>query len=165
MTIFRRIFGKKINISNLNQRDKEEFDFAKNYDIASPYEQKNRHQYALDFENDIKSILDKNNIPYFSQDELVSQQIKKYGKAMSTPDFLLKEPILINNNIINWIDAKNYFGTNVQLYYNSIAKQSLKYVDWYGSGAFIFKYGHSHNKKYTFNNTMLIDWLEIKDNL
>jgi len=44
--------------------------------------------------------LDKNNIKYKTQEELVAEQIKNHGVPINTPDFLIKSDLYINGRKI-----------------------------------------------------------------
>ena len=41
--------------------------------------------------------------------------MKKYNKAINTPDFLILSNLEINGIKINWIDAKNFYGAYTYL--------------------------------------------------
>ena len=58
---------------------------------------------------------------------------QKYGKAISTPDFLLNTPILLDDTEIKWIDAKNFYGSDSKFIKSKILKQTKKYINkWRG---------------------------------
>ena len=114
------------------------------------------HKESLLFEKDIEKLLIKNNIKYKTQDTLSDEQIKKYGKSICTPDFLILSQLVINGIDIKWIDAKNFYGSNNKFVINSIKKQTEKYIKSYGSGAVIFKLGC--NEKLLFDNILCFDY-------
>ena len=58
-----------------------------------------------------------------------------------TPDFLFKEPIMINGHIIKWLDAKNYYWYGSPLTARSVHLQAEKYTEAFGPGAFVFRHG------------------------
>lgn len=94
---------------------------------------------AMEYENNVADFLRKNGIKFETEMEL-----KERGLQL-TPDFLFDEPVVINvdgyQHKINWIDAKNYQLTNTSFIISSLTKQSKKYYDAFGKGAFIFHYG------------------------
>ena len=66
-----------------------------------------------------------------------------------------------NNIKINWIDAKNFYGSNIDFIKKKIKKQIKKYTDTYGSGCIIFSLGF--NEKLKFENCIIIDYNTIKN--
>jgi len=58
-----------------------------------------------------------------------------------TPDFLFKEPVMVNGHIINWLDAKNYYWYGSPLTARSVHMQAEKYTEAFGPGAFVFRHG------------------------
>jgi len=60
--------------------------------------------------------------------------------------------LYINGFKVNWIDAKNYYGVNTYIIKNNINKQSKKYINNFGSGCIIFRYGF--NEKYNNNKDL-----------
>lgn len=154
MTIMRYILEKKYNskIKELfhNQKKMDEFDqkqlqIASEADIYNQIEQSEQSYEAAEFEKKIEKILALNKIEFQTQEELTTEQVKLYGKAINTPDFLIKSKLIINNHQINWIDAKNFYGSNIDFVKKKIAKQIIKYINTYGSGCIIFKYGFNSN--------------------
>lgn len=148
--IFKKLYNKKLttNFENINNHDNEQLQIAIQNDIFSPIEQVNTSDEAIAFEKKIETnILIKNKIKYKTQEELTIEQIKKYDKAINTPDFLILSDFYINGNKINWIDAKNFYGSNVPFVVNKIKKQVKKYIDSYGSGCIIFNLGFNDSFK------------------
>lgn len=58
-----------------------------------------------------------------------------------TPDFLLSQPIIINDRPVHWIDAKNYPMYGGRLVAKGLARQAQKYTEAFGPGAFVFSGG------------------------
>jgi hypothetical protein len=163
MTIMRYIletkYSKKIkslynNLSLLNNYDRIQFDIALNNDVYNQIEQIETSIESEEFERKIETILISYNIKYKTQKELIDEQTQQYGYAKSTPDFLILDELYINNHQITWIDAKNYYGANIQFIIKSINKQINKYNKLYGTGCIIFKYGF--NDKLKFDKTLLL---------
>ena len=67
----------------------------------------------------------------------------------------------LNNNKINWIDAKNFYGSNINFIKKKIKKQIAKYINSYGSGLIIFKYGFNSNLN--FDQTLIMSIESIND--
>lgn len=124
--------------SDLKDRDKENFKLAVENDMYSVLDEEKQLEEATEFEKQIETILKENKVEFKTQDEMVEEQIKKYGKPINTPDFLLMKPF----DNIYWIDAKNFYGANTKFNYKKIKKQTEKYINEYGNGCIIFKYGY-----------------------
>lgn len=105
-------------------------------------------QKSLDYEYKIQKFLDKYNISYYTQDELIKKN------SLLTPDFLIKSDLQINNINIYWIDAKNFYGGYTRNNILNLQKQSKKYNNAFGSGAFIFSKNFS--EKIKIKNTLLL---------
>jgi hypothetical protein len=139
----------------LNKHDLKQLDLAIENDIYALIDNSVVLSESINYELELQKFLDKHNILYKTQDQLVEEQTQKYGRPISTPDFLIKSDLYINNIKINWIDAKNYYGANISFIKYSINKQILKYNKNYGNGCIIFKLGF--NDELNFNNTLLLD--------
>jgi hypothetical protein len=147
----------------LDNNDKEQLNIAISNDIYALINQDTIQNDAMLFENNIQSLLEKNKIKFKTQVELTREQIKLYGHPKSTPDFLLDktEELYFNNVKINWIDAKNFYGSNIDFNKNKIKKQIKKYINNYGSGCIIFSLGY--NEKLIFENCVIIDFNSFKN--
>jgi hypothetical protein len=158
--IFTNIYSKKLTYlikhkNILNKFDLIQLDLAIENDVYALIDNSVVLTESINYELDIQKFLDKHNIKYKTQDQLVEEQTKLHGHPISTPDFLIKSNLYIDNHKINWIDAKNYYGANISFIKKSINKQILKYNKNYGYGCIIFKLGFNNSLK--FNNTLLLD--------
>lgn len=147
-------YGKQLN--KLNKFDLEQLNFAKENDIFNKVDQTEQIKNSENFELEIRNFLIKNKIKFKTQNELAKEQIKKYGKTINTPDFLILSDFYINDKKINWIDAKNFYGANTFLIKKNIQKQIQKYIDEYGFGSIIFSLNFS--EKLYFDNVILINF-------
>jgi len=132
-------------------------EYASTHDSENPTVHKkilmNADKFELNLVNWIKNTYP--TIKFKTQNELVQEQIIKYGQPISTPDILFEQPVLIrvtNNtklteHLIRWIDAKNYTLINIPFIMKSINKQCDKYLTNYGPGALAFHYGFSDDIK------------------
>lgn len=163
MTIMRYILETKYstNIKNIisdnlitDNYDIEQLNIASKSDIYNQLKQTGSTLEAEYFEKQIEKILSKHNIKFRTQEELSIEQIKIHGKAINTPDFLIISDLTINNHKINWIDAKNFYGSNINFIKKKIQKQIIKYINIYGPGCIIFKYGF--NSKLQFDKTLIM---------
>lgn len=93
---------------------------------------------AKKFEKKFEKKLIKNNITDFKTED----QLRKENIPL-TPDFYFPNGLKINNNIIYWIDVKNYYGGNNNFVKRIITKQGNKYVNKFGAGCFVFKYDYN----------------------
>ncbi len=87
ITISNILFSSN-KINGLKGRDLENYNYAYNNDIMTICNS-NEIKNAEDFEKEVEFFLEKKNFIFKTQRELVDEQIKKYGKPISTPDFLL----------------------------------------------------------------------------
>jgi hypothetical protein len=164
--IFDKLYHKKLKelLSNniLSNFDKEQFHIAEENDIYVTLNQNDQSEQSILFEKHIEDILIKNSVDYKTQTQLTNEQVIKYGKAINTPDFLINSELIINSKKINWIDAKNFYGCNINFMVSKINKQIKKYLDSYGPGCIIFN--HGFNSKLSFNNVLLLDYDSLVDN-
>eukprot|EP00917_Polyrhabdina_sp_WS-2016_P007207 GHVP01016116.1.p1 GENE.GHVP01016116.1~~GHVP01016116.1.p1 ORF type:complete len:286 (-),score=52.24 GHVP01016116.1:10-822(-) len=91
-------------------------------------------------EDIIKAELERNGIEFFPETLLQA------AGELKTPDFLLKRPIFIHDNIVNWIESKYLFGT--ELVMGGINKDQLvPYRNRFGYGMIIYWLGYVEEKK------------------
>jgi hypothetical protein len=147
-------YGKYLN--KLDDFDKNQLDFAIENDIFNKVVQSEQIENSENFELEISKFLTKHNIKFKTQDQLVKEQIEKYGRAINTPDFLILSDFYINDKKINWIDAKNFYGANTFFIKKNIKKQINKYVKEYGFGSIIFSLNFS--EKLNFDNVLLVSY-------
>lgn len=152
-------YGK--HLDKLSEFDLEQLNFAKENDIFNKVDQTEQINNSKNFELEIQNFLVKNKIKFKTQNELTKEQIKKYGKAVNTPDFLILSDFYINDKKINWIDAKNFYGANTFLIKNNIQKQISKYIDEYGFGSIMFSLNFS--EKLHFDNVLLTSFHLLKN--
>lgn len=172
MSLLRNIFYKTKNYSKeeikklflfpnnkLSNFDVEQIDYAKKNDIFNKLDQTKQKEDSEKFELLVERFLINNNVKYKTQNMLEKEQMKKYGKSVNTPDFLILSDLKINNKQINWIDAKNFYGANTYLLKKKIKKQTRKYIKNFGYGCIIFSLNFS--EKLEFNGILLIDYQNI----
>jgi hypothetical protein len=150
----KRLFNKP---ELLSENDFKQFTIAKKNDDFALVNQDEILVQSNLFEKKIENVLKKNNIDYKTQEELSNEQIKIYGKPINTPDFLLKSDLKINGKNIKWIDAKNFYGSNINFVKSKINEQTKKYINNYGQGCIIFNLGF--NELYLENKDILfLSW-------
>ena len=164
MTIIRFVFDNKyhkklkdlLESSKLTSYDQEQFNLAEKNDIYVTLDQGNQSEQSIKFEKQIEDFLIKNDVDYKTQEQLTIEQKVKYGKAINTPDFLITSELIINSKKVNWIDAKNFYGSNIEFIISKIKKQIKKYLESYGPGCLIFNYGF--NSKLKFQDVLILDY-------
>ena len=144
------------NLFELNNFDLKQLKFAIKNDIFNKVDQSSQIKNSENFETEIKRFLIKNKIKFKTQNELSIEQINKYGRAINTPDFLIKSDFYINNKKINWIDAKNFYGANTYLIKKKTKSQVKKYVKEYGYGSIFFSLNFS--EKLNFEDVLLVNY-------
>lgn len=140
----------------LDEYDYKEFEIAKNNDDFALINQYEIQKQAEQFERHIEEVLKRMGVKYKTQNELSKEQIESHGMAFSTPDFLIESELKINEHIVKWIDAKNFFGSNVSFMKTKIIDQTKKYIKNYGNGSIIFKLGF--NESYYNSNILFLSW-------
>jgi hypothetical protein len=127
MTIIRFVFDNLYHMklkellgsNSLSLYDKEQFNQAEKNDIYVTLDQADQSEQSIKFEKQIEDFLIKNNVDYKTQEQLTEEQKIKYGKAINTPDFLITSELIINSKKVNWIDAKNFYGSNIEFVISS----------------------------------------------
>ena len=170
LNILRLIFKKKYNqkltniIKNsekLNTRDNLQLDKAINNDVYALVNQDKILEHSIEFENKIGIFLKQNNIQFKTQEELTKEQMENNNHPTNTPDFLIIDDLYINGIKINWIDAKNFYGSDSKIIINKIKKQTKKYINTWGTGSIIFSLGFGSKLK--FDNILLIDYKSLNN--
>ena len=137
----------KNSIDLFNETDKKQLQIAEENDYISPLNEDNIQKKSEEYEEKIAHFLDNKEIKYKTQETLIKEQTDEKGYAYATPDFLLNEPMMINDNIINWIEVKNFYGSNIKFMNKKIQKQVNKYYKIWGLGCLVFRYGVYENLK------------------
>lgn len=130
--------------------------------------------YAQQFEKIVAEKLTSMQVAFLT--ELQQKKLQKSGDLpkFGTPDFFLVDPIIINNHIIYWIEAKTPIGSLELAVYESAKKhkipmqQTLKQIEQYvkyGPGAVIFLNGFVPDLqsyvKSNIGNVLLLDASEL----
>ncbi len=83
----------------------------------------------------IQKWLDDREISYFTEADI---RAKGEGK---TPDFVLANPICVDNSMVNWIESKALFGDDFEHEHYS-KKQFQEYANIFGEGMVVYWYGY-----------------------
>lgn len=122
----------------LDSFDFTQFQHAQQHDVVEGIDPNKILEEADQYELDVQQWLEAQGITFWTQADLVKKGWK------STPDFFFPTPVTIQNKKINWIDAKNFYGTTKSFLYKKLQKQAKRYVNTFGSGAMVFSLGCSN---------------------
>ena len=145
----------------LDTKDKQQFELAIEHDIISNPDNASQKEHACQFEDVLELFFEEKDVKFKTEADLIEEQTKLTGAPFATPDLYFPQGVRINGKILYWIDAKSYYGGNVSYIRASINKQSKKYQQYFGDGAFIFKHGYSEDLK---SESMLIGFPETMFN-
>ena len=129
----------------MNDRDQEQFKIAEDADRVSNVDQTETHIAADLFEDVLCDHFDSLGIRFRRQAELVKEQVESEGRPVRTPDLLFLDDLRINGIPCAWIDAKHFYGADVNFQRKKIVKQAGRYVDTWGQGALVFRHGFCDN--------------------
>ena len=138
----------KANGNGLDQRAIDELRIAEDNDFISSTDQDQVRKEAQEFEDTLEIFFKQKGIRFITEGKSTEWQKKTVGKAAATPDILFLDDVTINGQQINWIDAKNFYGSSLsKRTVNDSKKQMKKYHDHFGSGAIIYAHGFSSDIK------------------
>ena len=164
--IFQAKYHKKLtkiitNTKILNLHDKSQLEWAVSHDAYALINQDEILTKSNQFEDKIAIVLDKLNVRYKTQSDLATEQIAQSNKATNTPDFLILDNFYINGIKINWIDAKNFYGSKSKFMIKKIKSQTQKYINAWGSGSIIFNLGF--NSGLEIEQILMIDFVSFQN--
>ena len=131
--------------SKFKQRERGEFEAAEAADRVSNVDQSETHVRADLFEEILADWFEDQGVRIRRQPEMVKEQMKEHGRPVNTPDLLFLDHVEINGEPVSWIDAKHFYGADVDFQRKKIGKQSARYVDSWGQGALVFRHGFCNN--------------------
>ncbi len=131
--------------SKFKQRERAEFEAAEAADRVSNVDQSETHERADLFEEILADWFEAQGVRLRRQPEMVKEQMIEHGRPVNTPDLLFLDHVHINGEPVAWIDAKHFYGADVDFQRKKIAKQSARYVDSWGQGALVFRHGFCAN--------------------
>lgn len=156
MNIFRIILGEmrwsKTKIkeslrqpSRLSERERAEFEAAEAADRVSNVDQGESQERADLFEDILADWFEEQGVRLRRQPEMVKEQKQDLGRPVRTPDLLFLDHVEINGKPVAWIDAKHFYGADVDFQRKKMAKQMARYIEEWGSGAVVYRHGFSQN--------------------
>ena len=131
--------------SKLSKREREEFEIAEAADRVSNVDQTETHIRADLFEDILSDWFESKGVRIRRQPEMVTEQKKELGRPVRTPDILFLDLVEINGKPIAWIDAKHFYGADVDFQRKKMVKQMNRYIEEWGSGAIVYRHGFSEN--------------------
>lgn len=150
------IFANKTDPSTLlTGRDLQQYLIAEKNDAESTFNQRRVTKVAFENEDRVVKFFKSIGINVITQDDLAAEQKAEFGRAVLTPDLLFTEPVYINNEIVHWIDYKDYIGTEVRFLYSSNIAQAAKYAKKWGPGALC--YHRAYVEGLTIPDAILLD--------
>lgn len=131
--------------SSMKQREREEFEAAEAVDRVSSVDQSETQVKADLFEDILADWFEQQGIRLRRQPEMVKEQSELLGRPVRTPDLLFLDQVYINDQPVAWIDAKHFYGSDVDFQRKKMKKQMNRYIEEWGSGAIMFRHGFSEN--------------------
>ena len=131
--------------SKFKQRERNEFEAAEAADRVSNVDQSETHSRADIFEDILADWFENQGVRVRRQGEMVKEQMQEHGRPVNTPDLLFLDHVEINGEPVAWIDAKHFYGADVNFQRKKIVKQAGRYVDTWGQGALVFRHGFCEN--------------------
>ena len=161
LTKIHAVFANKANPTTLfasaasAKRDLAQYKKAFRNDVESVFQQQEIAAVAAKNEDRFVAFFRAMGIRIQTQEDLVEIQIKRYGRAVATPDILFLDEVYINGARVFWIDYKDYVGTPIRFLAASNMEQSQRYVAKWGAGVLCFR--KSFIEGLSFPNTLLLD--------
>jgi transposase-like protein len=133
------------NPSQLKERERREFEEAEAVDRVASVDQSETQLKADLFEDILADWFEAQGIRLRRQPEMVKEQSEALGRPVRTPDLLFLDHVYINGQPVAWIDAKHFYGADVEFQRKKMKKQMNRYIDAWGSGAIMFRHGFCDN--------------------
>ena len=131
--------------SRLKERERKEFESAEAADRVSNVDQGESQEKADLFEDILADWFEEQGVRLRRQPEMVKEQKQVLGRPVRTPDILFLDHVFINERPVAWIDAKHFYGADVEFQRKKMAKQMDRYIEEWGSGAVVYRHGFSEN--------------------
>ncbi|MDA8837634.1 C15orf41 family protein [Candidatus Poseidoniales archaeon] len=131
--------------SRLSKRERKEFETAEAADRVSNVDQGESQEKADLFEDVLADWFEEQGVRLRRQPEMVKEQKQELGRPVRTPDILFLDHVYINDRPVAWIDAKHFYGADVEFQRKKMAKQMDRYIEEWGSGAVVYRHGFSEN--------------------
>ena len=133
------------NPSSMKERERREFESAEAADRVTSVDQSETQVKADLFEDILADWFEEQGIRLRRQPEMVKEQSEALGRPVRTPDLLFLDHVYINGQPVAWLDAKHFYGADVEFQRKKMKKQMNRYIDEWGSGAIMFRHGFCEN--------------------
>lgn len=133
------------NPSSMKERERSEFEAAEAADRVSSVDQSETQVKADLFEDILADWFEAQGVRLRRQPEMVREQSELLGRPVRTPDLLFLDHVYINGHPVAWLDAKHFYGADVDFQRKKMKKQMNRYIEEWGSGAIIFRHGFCEN--------------------
>jgi len=131
--------------SKMNEREQNEFEACEAADRVTSVDQSETQQIADQFENELAEWFESQGVRLRRQPEIAAEQMEEHGRPIRTPDILFLDHVTIHGQPVAWIDAKHFYGADVNFQRKKTQKQMQRYIDEWGSGAIVFRHGFCEN--------------------
>ena len=131
--------------ASMKAREQAEFEAAEAADRVSNVDQSETQLRADLFEDILSDWFETQGVRLRRQPEMVKEQQEAHGRPVRTPDLLFLDDVTINGQPVAWIDAKHFYGADVDFQRKKMKKQMQRYIDEWGSGAIVFRHGFCEN--------------------
>ena len=131
--------------SSMNERERREFEAAEAADRVASVDQSETQVKADLFEDILADWFLEQGVRLRRQPEMVKEQSEALGRPVRTPDILFLDHVYINGHPVAWIDAKHFYGADVDFQRKKMKKQMDRYIEEWGSGAIMFRHGFCEN--------------------
>ena len=131
--------------SKFSERERKEFEQAEAADRVSNVDQSETQEKADLFEEILADWFESQGVRLRRQPEMVKEQMEEHGRPVRTPDILFLDHVEINGSPVAWIDAKHFYGADVDFQRKKMSKQMDRYLEEWGSGAVVYRHGFSQN--------------------
>jgi hypothetical protein len=133
------------NPTSMKERELREFEAAEAADRVASVDQSETQVKADLFEDILADWFLDQGIRLRRQPEMVKEQSEALGRPVRTPDLLFLDHVYINGHPVAWIDAKHFYGADVDFQRKKMKKQMNRYIEEWGSGAIMFRHGFCEN--------------------
>lgn len=133
------------NPSTMKERERLEFEAAEAADRVASVDQSETQVKADLFEDILADWFESQGVRLRRQPEMVKEQSALLGRPVRTPDLLFLDQVHINGQPVAWIDAKHFYGADVDFQRKKMKKQMNRYIEEWGSGAIMFRHGFCEN--------------------
>eukprot|EP00026_Physarum_polycephalum_P003719 Phypoly_transcript_03733.p1 GENE.Phypoly_transcript_03733~~Phypoly_transcript_03733.p1 ORF type:complete len:395 (+),score=78.77 Phypoly_transcript_03733:1111-2295(+) len=120
--------------------------------VVTTQTQERKKKKASEFEKKVEEKLLELGVQFVTEEDIRT----KMGGIFATPDFVIEGGVKIAGKTVYWIDAKSYFGSDMDNVRIPLINQSSKYNDIFGPGAVVFALGYTQSLAAALDNVILV---------